>query len=375
MQSLMVKRGGYSEKDLPNPLSTYARHKLEGEKGVLEANPEAIVARVNFFGWSLNNNRSLSEWFFNNLTAGNQVKGFTDVKFCPLMANDLATLLLQMASSSLKGLYHVLAPTCLSKYEFGVLIARQFGLDENLITPASWKDGGLQASRSPNLILKVDKLINDLGIVPPVPTDGIKRFAELWQNGYADRIKHMFLICLDNLYKRRGWVWILKLLKKTIGLNHPTYLLSPILLPIMMVVWNVLKNSSVWLRKLEPMAAKFQNFRASQIVSAYGFDTMGKQQSHQSTWKKSVVEVYQDASIPFEWTPVLKETCDKYRIHYFSSPYDFEMIDKLDAYMPAYKIGSGEITWIEALEHMARKGKTHHFGDRGIQFRRSAAGG
>jgi sialic acid synthase SpsE len=104
-------------------------------------------------------------------------------------------------------------------------------------------------------------------------------------------------------------------------------------------------------------AAKFQNFRAPQIVSDYGFKTMGGQVSHQSTWKKSVFAVYQDASIPFEWTPLLKETCDQVGIDYFSSPYDFDAIDMLDPYVPAYKIGSGDITWPETLEHMASKGK------------------
>lgn len=104
-------------------------------------------------------------------------------------------------------------------------------------------------------------------------------------------------------------------------------------------------------------AAKFQNFRAPEIVSDYGFRTMAGQVSHQSTWQKSVFEVYQDASIPFEWTPILKEECDKAGIDYFSSPYDFEAIDMLDPYVPAYKVGSGEITWLEALERMAKLGK------------------
>jgi sialic acid synthase SpsE len=104
-------------------------------------------------------------------------------------------------------------------------------------------------------------------------------------------------------------------------------------------------------------AAKFQNFSAAKIVSDYGFRSLGGQQSHQASWRKSVFEVYQDASIPFDWTPELKQLCDEVGIDYFSSPYDFEAIDKLDAYVPAYKIGSGEITWPEALEHMASKGK------------------
>jgi len=104
-------------------------------------------------------------------------------------------------------------------------------------------------------------------------------------------------------------------------------------------------------------AAKFQNFRAEKIVSDYGFTHLGGQQSHQSKWKKSVFDVYVEATVPFDWTPVLKEECDKVGIHYFSSPYDFGAIDMLDKYVPAYKVGSGDITWHEALVRMARKGK------------------
>ncbi len=104
-------------------------------------------------------------------------------------------------------------------------------------------------------------------------------------------------------------------------------------------------------------AAKFQNFRAPKIVSDYGFKSMGGQLSHQASWKKSVFQVYQDASIPFDWTPVLKEECDRVGIDYFSSPYDFDAVDMLDAYVPAHKIGSGDITWPEILIYIARKGK------------------
>ena len=104
-------------------------------------------------------------------------------------------------------------------------------------------------------------------------------------------------------------------------------------------------------------AAKFQNFRAAKIVSDHGFRTMGGQISHQATWRKSVSEVYQAASIPFEWTPILKAACDQAGIHYFSSPYDFEAVDMLDPVVPAHKIGSGDITWLEILRHIASKGK------------------
>jgi N-acetylneuraminate synthase len=104
-------------------------------------------------------------------------------------------------------------------------------------------------------------------------------------------------------------------------------------------------------------AAKFQNFSAPKIVSDYGFKALGGQLSHQAKWKKSVFEVYQDASVPWDWTPILKEECDKVGIHYFSSPYDFETIDMLEPFVPAFKAGSGLMSWPEALVYMASKGK------------------
>jgi len=142
----------------------------------------------------------------------------------------------------------------------------------------------------------------------------------------------------------------------TIGLNHPTYFIADIAANHD----GDLERARLLIRLAKQAgadAAKFQNFRAPQIVSDYGFKAMGGQQSHQSSWKKSVFQIYQDASMPFEWTPLLKEECDRVGIDYFSSPYDFDAIDMLDPYVPAYKIGSGDITWPEAMERMARKGK------------------
>ena len=104
-------------------------------------------------------------------------------------------------------------------------------------------------------------------------------------------------------------------------------------------------------------AAKFQNFRAASIVSDAGFRRLGAQQSHQATWKKSVFEVYADASIPFDWTPVLAETCEEAGVDYFTAPYDVAAVDELTPYMPAIKIGSGDVTWTEIIDRIASKGK------------------
>ncbi len=148
----------------------------------------------------------------------------------------------------------------------------------------------------------------------------------------------------------------IKIGNRLIGPDHPTYFIAD-------VAANHdgdLERARLLIRLCKEAgadAAKFQNFRAPKIVSDYGFSHMNAQVSHQASWKKSVFQVYQEASIPFEWTEVLKAECDRVGLDYFSSPYDFESIDMLDPYVQMYKAGSGEIDWIEALERMASKGK------------------
>ena len=143
---------------------------------------------------------------------------------------------------------------------------------------------------------------------------------------------------------------------RTLGGEHPTYFIADIAanhdgdLKRAIQLIHLAKGAGA-------DAAKFQNFQAGKIVSDYGFRNLSGKQAHQSAWKKSVFEVYNDYSISQDWTPTLKAECDKAGIDYFSSPYDFESVDHLDPYVDVYKIGSGDITWLEMLEYIARKGK------------------
>jgi N-acetylneuraminate synthase len=144
--------------------------------------------------------------------------------------------------------------------------------------------------------------------------------------------------------------------KKNVGLDHPTYFIA-----------DIAANHDGDLERAKDLihlaaeagadAAKFQHFAAATIVSDVGFKTLGSQQSHQSKWKKSVFEVYKDASLNPDWTGILKETCDKAGIEFFTSPYSIELVDVVDPYVNAYKIGSGDITWTEIVEYIARKNK------------------
>jgi len=146
-----------------------------------------------------------------------------------------------------------------------------------------------------------------------------------------------------------------KIGRKTVGPNHPTYFIV-----------DIAANHDGDLQRAIDLihlaaeagadAAKFQNFLAPTIVSDYGFKALGGQLSHQSKWSKSVFEVYQDASLPIEWTVPLKEACHSAGIDYFTAPYDLDLLPVLAEHVCAWKVGSGDITWIENIEAMARFG-------------------
>jgi sialic acid synthase SpsE len=151
---------------------------------------------------------------------------------------------------------------------------------------------------------------------------------------------------------------ILNIQGKKIGRDYPTYFIA-----------DIAANHDGDLERAKDLiylaaeagadAAKFQHFKAETIVSDLGFKTMGGQQSHQENWKKSVFEVYKDASVSLDWTATLKDTCDKAGVPFFTTPYALDIVDEINNFVPAYKIGSGDITWLEMIEKVASKQKPY----------------
>jgi dTDP-4-dehydrorhamnose reductase len=183
------KSGSYAESDEPSPVGVYAATKYEGEQAVLRVNPLATVVRVNFYGWSITGRRSLAEFFVTNLSLGRSVIGFDDVSFCPMLVNHLGETLIKMLKANLHGLYHVVGAEPMTKYQFGVEIAHKFGLDANLISPASVDHSALTARRSHNLRLSIHKLSTDLGSTLPNFSTGLDKFYSQFEQGYPQRIR------------------------------------------------------------------------------------------------------------------------------------------------------------------------------------------
>jgi len=104
-------------------------------------------------------------------------------------------------------------------------------------------------------------------------------------------------------------------------------------------------------------AVKFQHYTPDTLVSDIGFQRLGKLQSHQANWRKSVFETYQDASLNPDWTKALKAVCDQADISFLTSPYSLQLVDFVEPFVPAFKIGSGDITWPEIIEKISSKKK------------------
>ena len=189
------ERGHYSETDTPAPLNVYATTKLQGEREVLaRLNSEAIIARVSLYGWNAQNKDSLAEWVLKRLTLGKVVPGFSDVFFCPALANDVAEVLLELVDQNLSGIYHVVGSECISKYEFARRVAAKFAFDPEQVFATRMADAKLKALRPRDTSLNTrPKSRAALGRSMPDVDAGLRRFVELRESGYADQLKNRLI--------------------------------------------------------------------------------------------------------------------------------------------------------------------------------------
>ena len=148
----------------------------------------------------------------------------------------------------------------------------------------------------------------------------------------------------------------IKIGNRMIGENHPVYIIAEIGANFdgnMEKAKKLIKAA----KECGADCAKFQSFLADKIVSGKGFANMHLKGVHGS-WGRPVDEIFKEAEFPREWHKELLNFCSKIGIDFSTSPYDFEAIDlcvELD--IPFIKVGSGEITWLEALAYIARKNK------------------
>jgi dTDP-4-dehydrorhamnose reductase len=157
----------YAETVVTAPLNVYARTKLAGEEELEPENGDMVV-RTSIYGKTAIGKQSLSEYFLARLQAGEPAPGFTDVMFTPILAARLSNVLLALMKKDASGLFHVGCADACSKYDFGLRIAAEFGLNGELVRPVSIKQAQFVAPRPRNTALRTEKISAFLGM--PMPT-------------------------------------------------------------------------------------------------------------------------------------------------------------------------------------------------------------
>jgi sialic acid synthase SpsE len=143
---------------------------------------------------------------------------------------------------------------------------------------------------------------------------------------------------------------------KTIGEGAPTYFIAEIGANFDGDLEKAKEYARV-AKECGADCAKIQTFKSKKIVSGKAFASMKLKGVH-GTWNKSVDKVFEEVEFPRKWHKEFFEYCWKIGITPSTAPYDFEAVDLVENLgIEFYKIGSGDITWLEMVEYIARKGK------------------
>ena len=155
--------GLFDEAEVPEPVNVYGQTKAEAEMLVLNRYPGALVLRANFFGHDAPGRYSMSSWILASLRANEPVRLFDDVFFTPVLASNLAKDALDLVARGVSGVVNIASKDRVSKYEFGLELCEEFGLDESLVVAQSIRSRPDLVARPQEMSLCTEKRDEHLG--------------------------------------------------------------------------------------------------------------------------------------------------------------------------------------------------------------------
>ncbi len=122
-----------SENEPTNAINLYGKTKAEAEKAVLLFNHNSLIIRTNFYGWGTSYRKSFSDYIIQSLRSHQAIYLFDDVYYTPILVQNLIQTVHELIERKASGIFNIASDDRISKYEFGILIAEEFGLDKSLI--------------------------------------------------------------------------------------------------------------------------------------------------------------------------------------------------------------------------------------------------
>jgi len=144
------------------PVNNYAKTKHQGELKVQESCKDALIVRTNFFGWGTKYRQSFSDFILNRLRENQPVDLFLDVFFTPILIGELVKKVHQLIDLDANGVFNVVGKERLSKFDFGVKLAKCFKLNLDLINGINIDDKSKLTKRPKDMSLSNAKLCKAL---------------------------------------------------------------------------------------------------------------------------------------------------------------------------------------------------------------------
>jgi dTDP-4-dehydrorhamnose reductase len=152
------RQEAYSEGDAVAPLNEYGRQKARTESEVMAVDARNLVIRISgAYGWQWRR-INFVEQVLGKLEAGQRMQVVSDIRYNPTNADNLAVVVAELAEKRAAGLFHVVGSDRLAKYEFALKVAREFGLDDALLSPVSSEAFRSVAPRPKSSTLRTDKV-------------------------------------------------------------------------------------------------------------------------------------------------------------------------------------------------------------------------
>lgn len=166
----------YSEEDMPNPQSWYARTKYEGELRVQNMGESGLIIRISFPYRAVNSaKKDFLHRMMESLALGRTLEAPTDQLFVPTFVDDIAAAIRLLVGKDAFGIYHVVGTEALSPFEAGKKIAKAFGYDEQLVKPVEFAAFyANRASRPFHAVLSNDKIAK-FGLAMSTFDEGLRK--------------------------------------------------------------------------------------------------------------------------------------------------------------------------------------------------------
>ncbi len=183
--------GNYTEQAEPAPINYYAHTKYQAENIFHKITVPVTIIRTNFFGWNAQPKIDLAGWIVQSLMRQEKINLFTDVYFSPILVTELVKNIFNIIDRRLTGLINVAGANGCSKYEFGMMLARQFGLDSGCITPISVDQSHLTVPRPKNMTLDTSYGREELQLYMPTVAESVAEYYDISLTEYPDRLKKL----------------------------------------------------------------------------------------------------------------------------------------------------------------------------------------